>query len=651
MNKLKLSEEKFRALAENIPGIIYMYDETGEGKRTTEYFGPDNEILFGKESGKKYFKDINVFFENIFPEDFEKVSKHANSIVETGENLDQSFRVKTDSGYIWLRTLGKAIKLDSGIIRWQGVMVNIQARKETESKLKQSEEKFRAFTEHSTDITIIANRDFKFIYASPSVKQFAYIPDDILNFNALEIIHPEDHLMLRNKRIHSEKHPGEAIDIPRIRIYHKDKSIVYLEGILTCLYNVNSINGLVFNGRNITLRIKAEKKLKESEERFRHLFNYAAIGILGADFKGNILIANPHTVEMLGYSSFQEFAMVNLENDIVDSQEDINAFLSLMKEIGEVHNQEARWKKKDGSLIIVNINAKKFPSADGKTNYIEGIIEDITERKQVEKRIKRFNIELEEKVNERTKQLEFAKAEISEALDEERKLTQLKTSIITRTSHEYRTPLTVIQSSTYLLKHYFESGNIEMFYKHINRINNTVRNMINILEEVLEIGRSDNNASELSISAFSIKEFIDNLIAEIRINDNDLHLIDYEIIADNFEINTDRNLLHKIVAALLNNARKFSPEHTSIKINILKERKDFKIIIKDNGIGIHAQDIDHVYEPFYRGTNVSDDVPGIGLGLTMVKKYVASLDGIISVESSPGQGAKFKIIIPIGSGS
>lgn len=772
--ELMISEEKFRTLANNLPGVIYMYDEHPDGKREVQYFGPQTADIFGHELAGIIKNDFNLFFEYIHPDDKRKLFEEAEKILNHGDILDFEYRVEiSKKNYVWLRSIGKVVMLDGGIQRWQGMLVNINARKfaqqqlsqseklfrllaenakdviylqsipdgiciyispsvkdltgyssdecyqndnlfsdsihpdweeyyrhshnnlmkgivapyyeyqlitksgeikwcyqrnslecdetgnpimlegiisditekkEIETALKESEEKFRAITENSSDITMIIDSSFHITYASSSVRQFGFTPSELFGINPLEVIHEEDHELVRQKRIESEKNPGNIVKINIVRIRIKDGSTLFLESNLNCLYHLESINGIVINGRNITGRITFEKKLKESEERFRHLFFNAPIGIMRTAVNGRIILGNPYVVSMLGYATFQGLENINITDHIYKFSEERDRLKDILNTKGFALGFESVWLKKDGSEIIVKQDAKVVYHDDGSINFFEGIVEDITERRKAEEKIRQFNRELEQRVNERTKQLVFAKNEITKALKNEKKVNKLKTGIISRMSHEYRTPLTVIQSSTYLLKHSFKSGDSNRFEEHIHRIQNSVRNMTQLLEDVLDVGR-DKTRELYHPVEFDIIGLCRELQAKFIEADNYSHAIDFSPDAQKVIIFDDDKIINKILSNILSNAQKFSYEQSTIKIIFEQSRENYKISISDSGLGIPPEEKEYIFEPFFRCTNLDDSVPGVGLGLTISKQFAELIGAKIEVTSELNEGSAFVLLL------
>jgi signal transduction histidine kinase len=210
-------------------------------------------------------------------------------------------------------------------------------------------------------------------------------------------------------------------------------------------------------------------------------------------------------------------------------------------------------------------------------------------------------------------------------------------------SHEFRTPLSTILSSASLVAKYVEADEQEKRNKHIHRIKSSVNNLTNLLNEFLSIGKIEDGKITANNLDFNIKDMIASLCSEMEgIARNNQQIIHTH--AGDEMIFSDPSLLRNVFTNLLSNAIKFSAEGGIIEVSsdILKDRIVFKI--KDNGMGISVEDQEHLFERFFRGTNVTN-IQGTGLGLHIVAKYIEIMDGRIEFESELEKGTTFIITL------
>jgi PAS domain S-box-containing protein len=410
------------------------------------------------------------------------------------------------------------------------------------------------------------------------------------------------------------------------------------------------------------------QSLTDSFEQFQALFNYATIGIVVTDQTGNVINFNKCAETQFGYA-LEEILNKNVEELIPEEfhSTHINHRKRYHKHpeprsMGAGRDLYA--KRKDGSVFPVEVSLSHY-SAKGQTFVIAFVI-DITVRKNGEQlvlsqkeelekaaqRVMRFNMELEQKVEDRTKmlqetlaELEKSKTELSEALESEKELGDLKSRFVTLASHEFRTPLSTILSSAYLLEQY--TANEEKIAKHLHRIKHAVSGMKSILEDFLSLGKMEEGLVEISKEALTSDECLNDIqtvideMGQMLKAGQSIHFLH----AGSSKALIDRNILKNIFRNLISNAIKFSPEGSVIEVKVYFNTPQLDFTVKDNGIGISEEDKQHLFKRFFRGRNVSN-IQGTGLGLHIIAKYLELLNGSIHMESALDTGTTFKVSIP-----
>lgn len=239
------------------------------------------------------------------------------------------------------------------------------------------------------------------------------------------------------------------------------------------------------------------------------------------------------------------------------------------------------------------------------------------------------------------KETEAAEIELKQLLKREKELSLLKTRFISTASHEFRTPLSTILSSAYLLQKYVTTEDQPKRDKHIERIASSVNMLIDILNDFLSVSKIEEGKIDPKFVVFNFADNINDVIAEIR----PVLKKGQEIIftcRGKKEVWLDPSMLRHIVMNLLSNAIKFSPVNAIIKVEAAKKNNLLTLTITDNGIGISKQDQQHLFERFFRGANAAN-IQGTGLGLHIVKKYAELMSGNIQCESELENGTSFKL--------
>lgn len=296
---------------------------------------------------------------------------------------------------------------------------------------------------------------------------------------------------------------------------------------------------------------------------------------------------------------------------------------------------------------------------NGEDVYVIAFVSDITRRKEIEEavyrqqkelaeintKIESLNYELESKVHLRTeqlqetmKELENSRDELTKALSKEKELSDLKGRFVSMASHEFRTPLSTILSSASLISKYSLTEEQEKRDKHIQRIKSTVTNLTNILNEFLSIGKIEDGKIIANNTPFDLKDLITALLNEMNGLLKAGQKISYQHTGKT-EVVLDPSLLKNVFINLLSNAIKFSPENATIYFRSKVTGDKIEISVKDEGIGMSEEDKKHLFERFFRGTNVTN-IQGTGLGLHIVGKYIELMDGNIRVKSELEKGTE-----------
>ena len=234
--------------------------------------------------------------------------------------------------------------------------------------------------------------------------------------------------------------------------------------------------------------------------------------------------------------------------------------------------------------------------------------------------------------------------ELRNALEKERELNELKTRFVSMVSHEYRTPLAVIQSSSSILQKYWERLTYEHRLDHLKRMDRQIDHMTTLMDEVLNIGKSDSTLHNYQFMPINIIRFCQEMVEQFsEISNHNIQLEVYstdDIIAD-----VEETMFRLAVRNLITNAIKYSDEGSKIQIKLTEQPDMFILKVTDEGIGIPDEDIPYLFDVFHRAGNVNQ-IKGTGLGLAIVKQAIEAHGGALNVESQLNIGTTFTITLP-----
>jgi PAS domain S-box-containing protein len=398
--------------------------------------------------------------------------------------------------------------------------------------------------------------------------------------------------------------------------------------------------------------------LKE-KQKFEALFNFATVGIIIANSEGVITLVNRQAEEIFGYGS-RELHGQKVEillplnkrrNHELDRRHYVNH--PQVRPMGAGLNLRA--SRKDGSMFPVEISLSYFHSEDGLS--VIAFILDITARKENEmillkqktelekitNEVRQLNAGLEDEVQRRTEalrqtlfELEKSRHDLQVALARERELGELKTRFVTMASHEFKTPLSTILTSATLAGKYRKTEEQDLRDKHLKKIQDTILNMSNLLNEFLSLGRLEEGRVASRPSEFHLSEMMGELVKEMKIQAGKKCVILFQPEGKK-SVRLDKDLLRYILMNLLSNAIKFTSPGGKILIRSENSGDELKISVEDDGIGMSAEDQEHLFERFFRGRN-ADNIQGTGLGLHIVQRYVHLMKGSIRFQSELNKG-------------
>jgi len=373
------------------------------------------------------------------------------------------------------------------------------------------------------------------------------------------------------------------------------------------------------------------------------IFNKASMGIVVVNSKGDIQTINPFALNLFGYS-LEEISGKPVEMLIPARFHHQH----MIHRETFVHNPKSRPMGVGMDLFAIKKTGEEFPVEVSLGSYqnngdetVIAFISDITVRKKAQEEIKKLNDELEVMVEQRTGDLKEALRQLEIALEKEKDLNELKSRFVSMASHEFRTPLSTILSSSYLIEKYTATDDQPKRDRHLQRIISSVGMLTDILNDFLSVGKIEEGKIQVKVIQLDIREVITEILEEIKNTLKKRQEIRYHH-EGNELVEMDQSLLKHIIMNLVSNASKFSPETSPIEVKSFRRGEHLALSVKDHGIGISKEDQKHLRERFFRGTNASS-IQGTGLGLHIVSKYAELMNGTLECKSELEKGAEFII--------
>ena len=371
---------------------------------------------------------------------------------------------------------------------------------------------------------------------------------------------------------------------------------------------------------DITERKRAEAELRESERRFSAAFQAspAFIGILRMSDERYVL-ANDAYLNWLGYPLEEVVGHTCVELGLWEDISERDSILKDMHAFGSIRQRECRWLNRKGERFTILLSAESIQLND--KPHMLSMALDITQRKRAEE-------------------------ELLKTLEHEKELSQLKSNFVSMVSHEFRTPLGIIQSSAELLREFHPRMQAAERDEQLESIARNTRRMARMMEDILVLSRLEAGKLEFQPAPLDLNAFCSRAVAEVLSTTNNRCRIELSLKSLLPEAAADERLLGHILTNLLSNAVKYSEPGATVYLTMQKDGRDAVCMVRDDGIGISEADQERLFKAFHRGSNVGTR-PGTGLGLLLVKHCAELHGGKVLVESQVGRGTIVTVKLPI----
>lgn len=370
------------------------------------------------------------------------------------------------------------------------------------------------------------------------------------------------------------------------------------------------------------------------------ILNSVGEGIYGLDVRGNVTFVNPAAASLIGWEmadligkSMHAILHHSKPDGSIYPREECHIYAAFKEGTVRRVDNEVFWRKDGTSFPVEYIST---PMRDEKGKLVGSVVtfRDITQRKLSESILQSANEELEHRVAERT-------SELSQANEKLQQLNEVRSRFVAMVCHEFRNPLNNIAFSVSSLKRYDRQLSVQEKTEYLLDVETNIERMTQMTDELLVIGEIETKGMKITPDKINLVDFCQELITEFR-QTHPNYQIQFNSNLSSLKAEIDDRLLRSILTNILTNAVRYSVRDKVIQFKLSTNNNHACFTIKDQGIGIPKEDLDSIFEPFHRGKNVSN-IPGTGLGLNIVKRFLSIVDGTIDIVSQVDRGTRIEI--------
>jgi len=499
---------------------------------------------------------------------------------------------------------------------------DVSERKQIERALEKEKSYFENLFQNAPEAIVLVDLDSNIIRLNDEfTRLFGYTSEEAVGKNVDNLL-TDDVLRAEAAILTRRSSTGDKVSFETTRI-KKDGSHVYVSILGAPIILKGKKLAVYAIYRDITERKKVEEELKKSEEKFRSLTENINIGVYRntTGDQGRFIEVNPAIVKIFGYDNKEEFLAV----DVAQHYRYPNVrkmFNEKMMKEGFVENEEIPFKRKDGSLFLGSVSATAVKDDDGKVLYFDGVIEDVTQRKEAEQQITKFNKELT-------------------ALNES------KDKLFSIIAHDLKSPFTALLGYSDFLVNDFDDMTPEEIKEYSGYINKVAKNVFELLENLLDWSRIQTDRIEFEPEIVDLYELIQKvtyLYDDTAISKGIKLTMDVKVGTKAF---SDENMTYTIIRNLVSNALKFTNQDGEIKVALFEKENELEISVSDSGIGMSDADLNKLFKIGVHHTTIgTGEEKGTGLGLILCKELVEKNNGRIWVESKLGEGTTFFFTLP-----
>jgi PAS domain S-box-containing protein len=636
---------------------------------TSKDFGYKHEAEFNVVETAIIFQPSSLYF--AFPQD----SSLTPYLIERIDSRVKEFKADENSVYYqalatwfgiepaekpvipaWLRWAligigGLAVLLGGGYLilssqvraRTKGLREEISQRKKAEKALRKSEKQYRTTLDSMLEGCQIIDPEWRYVYLNDAAAKHGRRPKEELLGRTMMEAYPgidKTEMFSHLKRCMEE------------RVSHRmENEFIYPDGSQGWFdLSFEPVpEGVFILSMDITDRKRAEEALKASEYYLRKAQQIAHFGSWILDVKTNRVEFSDEMFNIFGITKEQFAGTLEYTHDFVipeDRARVQKSYEDLLIRHKPV-SMEYSIIRPDGSVRHLWGNGEAELDEKGDIQRLVGTVLDITDRKRAEETLKKWSVELEKRVNQRTAELEQRSQELAEANVRLEEMSRHKSQFLANMSHELRTPLNSIIGYTKLILDGIEGEITEEQRKDLQTVYNNSQSLLALINDLLDLSKIEAGRVTVSDEAFTLTELLDEVLPAIRrLAEGKKLALEYSVAPTIDHLYADRAKTKQTLINLLGNAVKFT-EKGGIKLNIAEGDGEFIFSVSDTGLGIKKEDLEVIFDSFKQvGPAQIAGFEGSGLGLAISKQFVEMQGGRIWAESELGKGSTFTFTLP-----
>jgi PAS domain S-box-containing protein len=505
----------------------------------------------------------------------------------------------------------------------------IQERRIVETRLKLSEGRYRALSEMISDFAFSFSRQPDGSYKREWITDAfttitGYQADEFTSLDDWRrMIHEDD--LDEAQRVFQTIERGHADEHLEHRIRTKSGETRYLQTFFRPVTDEEDKQVIRIYGaaQDITQRKAIEQQLRLSEQRFRQMAEVLDVVIyIADDITKKVYYVNPAYERVTGEHPNPFLQDANSYYPLMHREDRKNAQAALDKAAATASKVDTTYRIQQGddSEKLRWIREQRFPMESpgpGKQRRYIGLMEDVTDQKEASER-------------------EFAMALEHEQIN-------ILSTFITDVTHEFRTPLSIINSSIYLLNKFDDPERREQYTTLIMEQVKSISDLVDVLVLMVSLDTGYSEKQEQVDVNGILKMILDQF--KVRLRDS-RHIVETEFYGAPLMVRGRPTHIWQAIVALVENAVRFTPDSGRIMLRSIKKDDKVHLEVEDTGVGIAPGDIDRIFDRFYR-VDHAHSTRGLGLGLPIAKKVIERHQGSIEVISKVNQGSLFRVILPL----